>query len=98
SDSRAAWLRIRRMVPPQSRYAANLEARVFDSDNPHEQSLFMRELIRRWRRPDATVDGITPLGDGVWGFRGERSPISPSIRAPIWIGAGRRLPENTAIG
>jgi lipopolysaccharide/colanic/teichoic acid biosynthesis glycosyltransferase len=98
-DIRTAWKRLRRLVPPESRYATRMEARVFDAAVPEEQALFMRDIVKRWTRPDSTIDGLRQVRDGIWAYNGDAGPAGPAVRAPLWIGAGRQIPESAvAVG
>jgi lipopolysaccharide/colanic/teichoic acid biosynthesis glycosyltransferase len=104
-DAREGWRRLRRLVRKHSRYSTSLRARVFDATWPEETGRFVRELVRYWRRPDATITGIR-LTDGVGRGRGgvwvhESAGVAPhpGLIGPLWVGAGRRLePGATAVG
>lgn len=95
-DPQSGWRTLRRLVPRDDRYAARIDAKIFDSSQPEEQALFMRELVRRWARPDATIDGIQRVREGIWSFGGRGAPVNEGARPPLWIGAGRSIPESVA--
>ncbi len=93
-DATTAWRRMRKSLRPSARSAARLQARIFDSEDSEESTLFLREIIGRWRRPDTTINRIQAAGDGVW-MMDEQSVNAPaSARGPLWIGAGRELPSD----
>lgn len=95
-DPRTGWQRLRKAIRPHARYAAKARGRVFYSERPKETSLFLREIVRRWRRPDAVVEGIHLVGDGIWAQGADSAPPPPAARGPLWIGAGRTLPSDSA--
>jgi lipopolysaccharide/colanic/teichoic acid biosynthesis glycosyltransferase len=98
-DPRTGWARLRRMVPRQSRYAAALRARVFDASRADEVARFTRELVRYWRRPDATIARARSLGRGIWADESVRLTPGPGVRGPLWIGAGREIEKDaSAVG
>ncbi len=91
---RAGWRRLRRLVEPQARFATRLEARVFDSTRESDKEVFIRELIRAWQRPDATIDGVRADRPRVWIDSAGTIQPGAIVRGPIWIGAGRTLGQN----
>jgi lipopolysaccharide/colanic/teichoic acid biosynthesis glycosyltransferase len=95
-DPRSGWRNLRRLVPRDDRYAARLDAKIFDSSQAEEQALFMRELIRRWSRPDSTIDGIQRVREGIWCFGPRPAPVNAQARSPLWVGAGRAIPADAA--
>jgi lipopolysaccharide/colanic/teichoic acid biosynthesis glycosyltransferase len=98
-DARTGWMRLRRLVRKSSRYAVTIRARVFDASRPEEVARFTRELVQHWRRPDATIGRVRALGPGIWADEAARVRPGTGLRAPLWIGAGRELPDSaSAVG
>lgn len=95
-DPRTGWRTLRRMVPRAGRYAARLEARIYDAAEPEEVARFMRDLVRTWRRPDATIHRIRRVGPGVWADETAAVPARARTSGPLWIGAGRSIPADEA--
>lgn len=95
-DARLAWQRLRRVVRRSARCTDRLPGRVFSADSDEQVALFVRELVRRWRRPDSTIDGIQSVGEQVWAPKDAKVEITRGVRGPIWIGAGRSLPPSGA--
>ena len=103
-DPLAGWRRIRRFVPRDERATAKLHARVYDRTDDAEIAQMLHDLVRDWRRPEATIPRakavLLPDGgrSGAW-----RDPTADSgganLIGPVWIGAGRRLgDEDTVVG
>lgn len=98
-DAATGWARLRRAIRPRHRYATRLRGRLFDVTSDEHVTRFVREIVRRWRRPDAAIDGIRPIGDQIWTWNGagrNGTPISPTARGPLWVGSGRELPAGGA--
>jgi lipopolysaccharide/colanic/teichoic acid biosynthesis glycosyltransferase len=98
-DDTTAWQRLRGILKPSARYAARLTGRIFSADSPEDSALFLRELVRRWRRPDTTISGITSIGTDIWSAQGPETAVPAAASGPLWIGAGRSLPaDQPAVG
>jgi lipopolysaccharide/colanic/teichoic acid biosynthesis glycosyltransferase len=90
---------LRLNVPRRERYAGRLSAKVYNSDDPEETDHFIRDLVRDWRRPDATIDRIKRVGDRVWADSTAQVAKGASFVGPLWIGAGRSVAnETSAVG
>jgi len=77
-DDTTAWRRLRSILKPSARYATRLQGRIFSADVPEDAATFLREIISRWRRPDATISGIRSLGSDIW----TADPTDPTAPAP----------------
>jgi lipopolysaccharide/colanic/teichoic acid biosynthesis glycosyltransferase len=99
-DALTGWKRLRRVIRPSARYATSLPGRVFRMGSSEQMMQFVRDIVRRWRRPDAAIDGIRPVGEGVWSWNGAADKLADrDIRGPLWIGSGRELPSQVvAVG
>jgi lipopolysaccharide/colanic/teichoic acid biosynthesis glycosyltransferase len=88
---REAWRAIRGEVPRSHRGVMSLSGMVFDRCADAEVMQFMRELMRGWRQPDATVNRVAPLRGEVW--RDESAAVADASKlvGTVWIGAGRNV-------
>jgi len=95
-DPRTGWRRLRLAVRRRDRWTMSVRGKVFDRQAKDEVAAFVRDLVETWRRPDAVIQNIKPVGDSAWAM--ESAQISPSTRfaGAVWIGAGRMPPTNTA--
>ena len=86
----SAWRRLRRSIPTAQSTTAAISGSIYDRRVPDEISRFMRKLAETWHEPNATVDGITKLGDEAW--RSNNADVDARTRfvGPVWIGAGRQ--------
>lgn len=99
SDVHAARRTLRQNVPRRERYAGKLNARVYNADDRDETDRFIRDLVRDWKRPDATIDGIKRLGARVWADESAEVGKSASFVGPVWIGSGRTVADGvSAVG
>lgn len=96
-DAQEGWTRLRRTIRPSARYATSLRGRVFNTGSNEQMNTFVREIVRRWRRPDATIDGLTSIGDQIWAWNGAgKIAVPANARGPLWLGSGRALPDSGA--
>ena len=96
---RAAWQRLRLSIAPQARFGVRLDGRVFSAESAEDCALFVRELVRAWPHPDATVDRLDTPKPRVWSHASAQVHPDALVRGPLWIGAGRALcPTDIAVG
>jgi len=99
SDVHAARITLRQTVPRRERHAGKLNAKVYNADEPEESDKFIRDLVRDWKRPDATIDRIKRIADRVWADETAQVSKGASFVGPVWIGAGRAVePAVSAVG
>lgn len=95
-DARAA---IREGVERAHRAASTLKARVYNAVEPGEVERFMHDIVRDWRRPDASIARVKKGGERAWIDPSATIARGANIVGPLWIGAGRTLPEGAvAVG
>lgn len=96
-DPRTGWQRLRMAVRRRERWTMPVRGRVYDRQVEDEVAAFVRDLVETWRRPDAVIHNIKPVGDGAWAL--DSTQIEPTARfaGPVWIGAGRRMPSNASV-
>lgn len=98
-DARSAWRELFRSAPKRRRHAEVVRGHVYDASDPAEVTRFVRDLVGAWKRPDATVGRVRPLGGRVWADVGATVAPDAGVVGPLWIGAGRTLPPgSTAVG
>jgi lipopolysaccharide/colanic/teichoic acid biosynthesis glycosyltransferase len=87
------------VVPRRERFAGRLSGKVYNADDHDESDRFIRDLVRDWRRPDATIERIKRVGDRVWADVSADVSKGASFVGPLWIGAGRSVAaETSAVG
>jgi len=98
-DPLTGWRRLRRFTPRIERVTLSIDGRVYDRTSDREFAQFTHDLIRDWKRPDATIDRARQLEGQSW--RDPAATIAADARliGPVWVGAGRSLePGTTVIG
>jgi lipopolysaccharide/colanic/teichoic acid biosynthesis glycosyltransferase len=60
-DPLTGWRRIRRFVPREERATARIGGRVYDRTDDREVARMLHDLVRDWRRPEATISRAHPL-------------------------------------
>lgn len=98
-DPRSGWRRLRTVIRRKNRWTMSVRGRVYDRQTESEVASFARDLVETWRHPDSTIPDIRESGRGVWSMNGGSSGIGARVDGPVWIGAGRTLPETApAVG
>ncbi len=87
---------LRRDVPRSRRFAVTLPGKAYNGADPEDTTRFLRDLVRYWKRPDATIDRIKRVREGVWADETARVDRGVTFVGPLWIGAGRSVPTGTA--
>ena len=99
ADAGAGWKALRRIVRPRDRFAATVNARLYDASDAEDVDHFVRDLVRDWKRPDASIDRVRRAGAGVWADPTASVDRDARLVGPLWIGAGRKAPQGvSAIG
>jgi lipopolysaccharide/colanic/teichoic acid biosynthesis glycosyltransferase len=94
SDPGAGWRQLRRRTPRGRRSTVSVNASVYERSNPTEVMQCMRDLVRVWKTPDATIRRIRRWTGAVWADRVSNLAPSTQFIGPVWVGAGRRLPPD----
>ena len=97
-DPREGWRRIRRLVQWDRRFSVISEAQVYDRHDPRDLMQLIRDLIRLWESPDATIPWVHKAGPAVWIDAQSPSTTAERLIGPAWIGAGRQIPSEPIIG
>lgn len=90
-DPLTAWRRLRRFTPKVERVTLSIDGRVYDRSTDREIGQFVQDLVREWKRPDATIERAAPSAGECW--RDPAAEIAPDAQliGPVWVGAGRKL-------
>ncbi|HTW94021.1 MAG TPA: hypothetical protein VMD30_04445, partial [Tepidisphaeraceae bacterium] len=91
-DVRTGWRRLRRYTPRHERLTLSVKGSVFDRTQDREISRFMRVLISTWRHPNSTIRRAGELEPQVWVDPDTVADAESKFIAPVWVGAGRRIP------
>ncbi len=91
------WRRLRRFTPRHERSTLSVDGNVFDGSLDREVSLYLKELMPVWQRPDATIARVRQIDLTTWADPDAR--IEPGARfiGPVWVGAGRQVPDGTTV-
>lgn len=95
-DPQTGWRRLRKFIPRAERVTMSIEGHVYDRLSDREMAMFLHDLVRDWTRPDSTITGLKRQGQ-VW--TDGKSKVDPSAKliGPVWVGAGRAVPEDQTI-
>ena len=98
-DPRTAWQEIRKEVERSRRSVISVNGNVFDRAEDAEVMEFMRALMQRWPRPDATVNRISQprRKSKIWADQASAIDDGTTLVGPLWVGAGRRITRETSI-
>lgn len=97
-DSRP-WHTLRGLIPPDMSAAIRERGRIYSSDVERENARFVRDLAETWPRPDSTIIRARRVGREGWGDQTGAGADGDRLTGPVWIGAGRTLPEGAvAVG
>lgn len=90
---------IRRAVHPLDRSVRSVEGGVYDGSSAEDRAAFLSKLQMTWRSPDVTVPRAQRLGEGVFADEktANRDEAGPRVIGPVWLGAGRRMPNERAV-
>ncbi len=97
SDSRTAWKELRGRVAKSHWLVRSLPGSAYDSSTDDETMQFLRRLLQLWQRPDSSIRGVSNLGPGIWTDPQSRIGDATRFLGPVWIGAGRHLPDDASV-
>lgn len=96
-NSAAGGRALRAATDPVRRSSLKLAGRSYYAEMDQQVMRFLRELVRSWPYPNATIDGLQRVGPQVWSD-GSHDGDAQFV-GPAWIGAGRRLsPDDAVVG
>jgi len=98
-DPLTGWRRLRRYTPRNDRVTISVDGQVYDRTIDREIADFLHDLVRDWKRPDATIDRAARAAAEVWRDPAAQIDVSAKLIGPVWVGAGRNVkPNSTVIG
>ena len=101
-DPLTGWRRLRRYTPRTERVTVSVDGQVYDRTSDQEIAYFLHDLVRDWKRPDATIArakraSLTGERSALWAD--PESQIDPAAKSvgPVWVGAGRQIGADAAL-
>lgn len=92
-DERMPWKKMRQIVPPDLIGAVRANGSIYNGESDLECASFVRDLVQTWKHPYSTISRVDRIGKESWGDVDAGQTNPESITGPIWIGAGRSIPE-----
>lgn len=93
------WARLRAGVGVGRCASRAIRARVFDAADDVQVMECLREMLRRWRRPDVSVPRARPSRGSCWSDPSSRIDDRSRVLGPVWVGAGRSVgADDTVVG
>lgn len=91
-DPVTGYRRIKRFVPRTDRVTTSVMGKMFDRTSDDEIAAFLSELVRHWKRPDATITRARSFSSrDVWVDPDTHVDPSARVLGSVWIGAGRQI-------
>jgi lipopolysaccharide/colanic/teichoic acid biosynthesis glycosyltransferase len=96
-DPLTAWRRLRRYTPRIDRVTISVIGQVYDRTVDREIADFLHDLVRDWKRPDATIDRAAKGSAEV--FKDPKAQVETDAKliGPVWVGAGRRVQAGSTV-
>lgn len=91
TDVRQGWRQLRQQTPASRRWAASVPGKAYDRSQDAQVMQFVQDLMRTWKRPDATIERVRRVGAGNWADVEARVHANVQFSGAAWIGAGRTL-------
>jgi lipopolysaccharide/colanic/teichoic acid biosynthesis glycosyltransferase len=92
-DGGRPWSNVRKIIPSDLISAVRVDGHVYQGEQDLECARFVRDLVETWKYPLSTISRVQRVGKESWGDI-DTSETNPSaITGPIWIGAGRSIPQ-----
>jgi len=92
-DADMPWAKMRNIVPPDLLAGVRSKGHVYQGQSDIECARFVRDLAQTWKHPLSTISRVERVGKEGWVDQ-DAAPTNPqTITGPIWIGAGRSIPE-----
>jgi lipopolysaccharide/colanic/teichoic acid biosynthesis glycosyltransferase len=77
-----------------------VDGHAYDQSSDREVATFLTDLLREWRRPDATITRARRTGrsgcNELWADAQATTGAAKCI-GPVWVGAGRHLKDDTTL-
>ena len=95
--ARSAWRWLREQVAPGERIVRSASVRIYEETDPTQVMECMRDLVRYWSRPEATIGRAGHVREEVVADPTARIDERAVFHGPVWIGAGRRVEGATHV-
>jgi lipopolysaccharide/colanic/teichoic acid biosynthesis glycosyltransferase len=88
---------IREDVPKDRRSFATVPGSIDGEAGDAQFERWLDDQLSTWDRQSSVLDGVYPYAPGVWAH--ESADVGRNVRfvAPVWIGAGVRIPDDTVV-
>lgn len=91
------WRWLRSQVPASRRAVRRVDSRVYDGSDDTQVMECLTDILRRWRRPDATIRRAGETRPGVWADPESVLSSTCRLEGPVWIGAGRSVDAGVVV-
>jgi lipopolysaccharide/colanic/teichoic acid biosynthesis glycosyltransferase len=97
TDAPSPWRAAAAGLPAGSRAVRPASARVYDEEDRAQLAECVADVLRFWKRPDATIDRVRRIRPHVVADRS--ADVSPAavFHGPVWVGAGKRVPARVHV-
>jgi lipopolysaccharide/colanic/teichoic acid biosynthesis glycosyltransferase len=92
-DEDMPWAKMRNIVPPDLLAGVRAKGHVYQGQSDLECARFARDLAQTWKHPLSTISRVERIGKESWGDIDAATTNPSTLTGPIWIGAGRSIPE-----
>lgn len=96
-DGVSPWRTLRARMPRERRHARAAKGRVYDEHDDAQLMECVRDMMRTWPRPDATIPRAQRLRGGAVADPTARVSEGVVFLGPVWIGAGRKVEAGTHV-
>jgi lipopolysaccharide/colanic/teichoic acid biosynthesis glycosyltransferase len=91
-DPITGWRRLRKFIPRADRATMSIQGgSVYDRLIDRDMADLLTDLLRQWKRPDATISRLKKIGDSAWADRDASVDPAAKLIGPVWVGAGRTI-------
>jgi len=96
-DAFTGWRRMRRYTASHARMTMSLDGRVFDQRRRSDIALFVSDLQRTWRHPNAVIGRARRNRGWVWHDPSSVIDATAELSGAVWVGAGRTIGGGTTV-
>jgi lipopolysaccharide/colanic/teichoic acid biosynthesis glycosyltransferase len=97
-DPVTGYRRVKRFVDRSDRVTRSVEGKLFDRTSDEEIAAFLSELVKRWKRPDATIGRAQHFeANGVWVDPDAKIDKGARLHGSVWVGAGRQITKGDVL-
>jgi len=97
-DPITGFRRLKRFVPKHERMTISVDGKTFDRTSDDEIAAFLNELVREWKRPDATISRAKHMDtNGVWIDPESKVETGARLLGCVWVGAGRQIQQSEVV-